>query len=107
MTATFSPINMPQPLMVTLNTDNTPSRVTINGQTVPVTAVLDSWRIDDEWWREEISRRYYLLALADGRTLTLFLDLRSSAWYTQRYSPGLQTAVHAAAAEPDQIALAS
>ena len=35
---------------------------------VSVIDVLDRWRIDDEWWRQEISRMYFRVALAEGRT---------------------------------------
>jgi hypothetical protein len=66
--------------------DGTPRAVVLKGRRVAVTDVLDSWRIDDEWWREEISRRYFRLVLADGRTLTVFLDLIAGNWYAQRYS---------------------
>ena len=80
----LSPVNRPRPVAVATDVDGTPCAVTLKGRGVAVTAVVDTWRIDDEWWREEISRRYYRLALADGRTLTVFLDLIAGDWYTQR-----------------------
>ena len=83
--AVLTPVNIPQPVGVLADETGTPSAVTVGSRRVAVTAVLDSWRIDDEWWREEISRRYYHLALADGRTLTVFLDLIAGGWYAQRY----------------------
>jgi hypothetical protein len=50
-----------------------------------VAAIHDSWRIDDEWWREEIARRYFVVELDDGRRLTLYHDLIADAWYAQPY----------------------
>jgi hypothetical protein len=85
-------LNLPRPLAVEADEAGVPRAVMLNERRIAVEAVLDSWRIDDEWWREEISRRYHHLALADGRALTVFLDLLTGAWYTQRYSAGLQTA---------------
>ncbi len=41
--------------------------------------------MDDEWWRDEISRLYYRLVLADGTTITVFEDLIAGGWYIQRY----------------------
>lgn len=50
-----------------------------------VTQIIDVWRIDDEWWREEIQRRYFLLELDDGSDASVFQDLVSGRWYEQRY----------------------
>lgn len=48
--------------------------------------VDDVWCVEDEWWRERpISRRYYRLALAGGRVLTLYHDRGGGAWYAQAY----------------------
>ena len=81
----LSPLNVPKPVEVLAGAAGAPRAVVLRGQRVAVTDVLDSWRIDDEWWRQEISRRYFRLALADGRTLTVFLDLIAGGWYAQRY----------------------
>ena len=81
----LSPLNLPRPLTVATGHGDTPVAVELDGRALTVTEVLDSWRIDDEWWREEISRRYYHLLLADGRTLTVFTDLIAGGWYAQRY----------------------
>jgi hypothetical protein len=78
-------LNVPKPIEILTDAAGTPRTVVLGRQRVAVTDVLDSWRIDDEWWREEISRRYFRLALADGRTLTVFLDLIAGTWYAQRY----------------------
>ena len=50
-----------------------------------VASVQDTWRIDDEWWREHpISRHYYSLILDDGRLLTVYHDLPGDRWFEQR-----------------------
>jgi hypothetical protein len=65
--------------------------VTLNGRRlratrVSVLQVQDTWRIDDEWWRERpVSRVYYALALEDGRTVTVYQDLVSMRWVRQEY----------------------
>ena len=47
--------------------------------------IQDSWRIDDEWWRDSpISRHYFTLLLHDGTLLTLYHDLIADAWFEQR-----------------------
>jgi len=58
----------------------------IRGQLCAVTAIRDTWRIDDEWWRTEISRRYFALELDGGNRRTVFQDLVTGAWYVQHYT---------------------
>lgn len=75
------PLNAPRPVRVVEASDGSP--VSINGH--QVARVVDRWRIDDEWWRESpISRMYYEVELADGRTWTGFRDLIGDGWYEQR-----------------------
>jgi hypothetical protein len=51
----------------------------------PVQAILDEWRIDDEWWRDTpIARWYYLVCLEDGSVLSLYHDLLADEWCEQR-----------------------
>ena len=88
----LSPLNPPRVVDVATDAAGLPCAVMLRGRWVAVAAVEDSWRIDDEWWREEISRRYYCLALADGRLLTVFVDLIGGGWYAQRYD-GLRSGV--------------
>ena len=45
--------------------------------------IVEIWQIDDEWWREKISRRYAILALQDGQMMTVFRDLVTGRWYLQ------------------------
>ena len=46
----------------------------------------ESWRIDDEWWRERpVSRVYYSVLLEDGRVVTVYRDMVSERWWQQAY----------------------
>ena len=87
----FVPLNMPRPIQVAVDDDGLPASVVRSGRRVAVTAIEDTWRIDDEWWRDEISRLYYQLELADGTTITVFEDLMKGGWYAQRYHPPATT----------------
>ncbi len=51
---------------------------------VGVEAVVDSWRIDDEWWRNPISRRYLDVVLTGGGHVIVFQDLVSGEWFLQK-----------------------
>jgi len=56
------------------------------GRRYAVEAVLERWRIDEEWWRPRpVSRLYYSLLLEDGRTVTVYRDLVSARWAKQAY----------------------
>jgi hypothetical protein len=59
--------------------------VLYRGVFTDVAAIHDTWRIDDEWWRDEIARRYFIVELQGGRRLTLYRDLVRDAWYAQTY----------------------
>ena len=64
-------VNEPQPVAVELNADGQPAAVKrqlrrSDGQeetAAVVETVLEMWRIDDEWWRKLISRRYFAVIL--------------------------------------------
>jgi len=48
-----------------------------------VETVLEMWRIDDEWWRQLISRRYFAVLLEGGARVVLFEDLVTHEWFMQ------------------------
>jgi hypothetical protein len=49
-----------------------------------VEAVIESWRIDDEWWRQSISRLYHDVMLEGGGHVVLFKDLATGDWFAQQ-----------------------
>jgi hypothetical protein len=51
--------------------------------TAVVEAILESWCIDDEWWRQVISRRYFEVFLEGGARVVLFEDLVTGEWFAQ------------------------
>ena len=79
-------LNRPRPLRVEAGEYGRPVAVWLAGRRCAVEAVLERWRIDDEWWRERpVSRVYYSLLLEDGRTTTVYRDLVSGQWARQKY----------------------
>jgi hypothetical protein len=63
-----------------------PTALRRNGRWLAVERVLDRWRTDDRWWTERpVSRRYYELLLADGRTVTVYHCMMSNHWAAQTY----------------------
>ncbi len=49
-----------------------------------VESVGEIWRVDDEWWRQPISRRYVDVVLEGGKHTVLFQDLITGQWWLQQ-----------------------
>ncbi len=84
-------LNVPRPVSVELNAADVPKKVWRSrdnggGQeetAAVVEAVLEMWRIDDEWWRHLISRRYFAVILEGGSRVVLFEDIVTHEWFMQ------------------------
>ena len=80
------PLNLPRPVEVTLDErSGLPHLLHERNRTREIERVQDAWQIDDEWWREPISRRYLQVVLRDGTLRTLFHDRISGRWFAQTY----------------------
>lgn len=78
-------LNQPHAIEVEADSNGLPRVLVQRGQRLKVEAIQDVWRIDDEWWRSTISRRYFLLTLESGIVRTVYQDLVNGAWHEQRY----------------------
>ncbi len=79
------PLYLPKEIEVVTNDSGEPAVVNWNNTRRKVAAILNVWRIDEEWWREEISRRYFRIELQNGLIMTVFHDLVAERWYRQKY----------------------
>jgi hypothetical protein len=78
------PLREPRPVDVEADEEGRPVAVTLSGRRLRVLQVQDTWRIDDEWWRERpVSRLYFSVALEDGRVVTVYRDLLQESWWHQ------------------------
>ena len=88
-------VNVPQPAVVELDAVGSPAKIEMrsaefgmrnNDMQEPVTieAVRETWRIDDEWWRVPIVRRYVEVIFEDGGRVVLFEDLSTGEWWIQK-----------------------
>ncbi len=80
-----TPLNTPSEVRVAADEYGNPVAVSIRNRQKRVARIRNVWRIDDEWWRQEIARRYYDLELSDASVITVFQDLTAGKWYRQRY----------------------
>ena len=101
------PLNLPQPVTVELDDAGLPSTITscYRPAALPpyhpeneaeqdaasesdtaeraVESILETWHVDDEWWREPISRRYVEVILEGGKHVVLYEDLNTNSWFMQ------------------------
>src|SRR5262245_51212578 len=79
------PLQTPRPIRVAADQRGRPTAVGLGTSRAltQVATIVDRWRIDDEWWRKEIVRRYFHLALESGRLVTVFHDLVEGGWFLQ------------------------
>ena len=84
-------VNEPRPVAVESDANGAPvvlrrSKDDGDGQeekAAVVETILESWRIDDEWWRQLISRCYFAVILEGGARVVLFEDLVTHEWFMQ------------------------
>jgi hypothetical protein len=80
-----TPLNVPRDIRVTADEDGNPVFVCVRNRQRRVARIRNVWRIDDDWWRQEIARRYFEVELSDTSVITSFQDLISGNWSQQRY----------------------
>ena len=78
-------LNQPAPVQVKTDQHGRPTAIRLERRWLQVREVLDTWRIDDEWWRPSpVSRLYCRVDLEGAGTVALFKDLMTNAWLRQR-----------------------
>jgi hypothetical protein len=77
------PLNQPRAVSVQTDENGVPVSVT----NYAVETFVETWRVEDEWWRPKaIDRRYWRLSLDDGRTVDIYHDAVRRRWYRQAYT---------------------
>jgi hypothetical protein len=79
-------LNLPSSVEVSLDEWGRPTEIVEDSAEgrKKVETVVEEWKIDDEWWRTPIHRRYVEVVLEGGAHVVLFEDLVSSEWFMQR-----------------------
>ena len=72
-------VNEPRQVTVEIDECRLPTAV----GTVRVESVNEVWRIDDEWWRQTISRQYFEVMMEGGKRMVLFQNLLNGEWFAQ------------------------
>ncbi len=82
------PLNQPRPVTVELDRKQLPLSLTEEGRAHEIIRILEVWRVDDEWWRKPLGRRYVEVILDNGNRQVLFEDIKTGEWFVHR--PGGQ-----------------
>lgn len=78
-------LNAPQRVQVELDEQRRPTVVKWPKKSAKrVESIGENWRMDDEWWRQPIVRRYVEVVLEGGGRVVLFEDLISGEWFVQK-----------------------
>ena len=84
------PLNVPERVVVTLDAAGRPVEVDrqkddrrASGVGKVIEAIGETWRVDDEWWRAPIVRRYFEVVVEGGGRMILFEDLTTHEWFAQ------------------------
>jgi hypothetical protein len=90
----MQPLNLPQAVVVETDVDGYPKLVgdkelrrsggAAERRTYEVETVMEVWRVDEEWWREPISRRCVEAVLKGGAHVVLYEDLITGDWFMQK-----------------------
>jgi hypothetical protein len=84
-------LNLPSPVEVGLDEWGRPTWVVeSDGESAGgrdgrrVETVVETWIVQDEWWRAPINRRYVEVVLEGGAHVVLFEDLTTGDWFLQK-----------------------
>jgi len=77
-------VNAPREVAVQVDEFGLPMTAGLpDGPTARIESVNETWRIDDEWWRQMISRQYFEVMMEGGKRVVLFQDLINGKWFAQ------------------------
>lgn len=76
-------LNLPRRVVVERDADGGWKALEDVGKRATIVETGEVWRVDDEWWRTPISRRYVEVVLEGGKHLMLFEDLTTGTWFAQ------------------------
>lgn len=77
------PLNQPRPVTVELDRKQLPLSLTEDGRMHEIIRILEVWRVDDEWWRKPLGRRYVEVVFDNGNRQVLFEDIKTGDWFVQ------------------------
>jgi hypothetical protein len=86
-TSTVHPLNLPKSILISSNpSTGFPLAIIWDDQRLVVHTVTDSWKVSDEWWRENpIERTYFIVEIEKLHLKMIFHDHVTKKWYMQNH----------------------
>lgn len=72
------------PIDVTTDVAGDPVRLRWRRWQVGVAAICNRWRVEEDWWRDEVARDYYKVEADDGTLCVIYRDRKDGSWHLQR-----------------------
>jgi hypothetical protein len=82
-TVRLRPLGLAAPLQGVADRNGEPIRFRNRGAVQEICQCMECWRVDDEWWRDPISRIYFQVVLGTGQSVILYHDLVRDQWFLQ------------------------
>jgi hypothetical protein len=61
-----------------------PLRLRMDGADHGEVGICNRWRVDDDWWREPVSRAYFKIVTRSGLLCVVFWDEVRGTWHLER-----------------------
>jgi hypothetical protein len=74
----------PREIEVKANLMGEPLSVTRNGRRERVAAIYERWRLEDEWWGEEVKREYFRVRTSAGVVCEIYRNILGKQWYLSK-----------------------
>ncbi|MDO8688679.1 MAG: hypothetical protein Q7R39_01465 [Dehalococcoidia bacterium] len=69
---------------VLINAEGAPASFVRRARRERVIDVYKRWRVNEDWWRQEIAREYFTVETSSGLVGVIFHDLVADCWYLAR-----------------------
>ncbi len=74
----------PQQIAVKTNDLGEPVAIYRGGRCDQVISISRRWRVNESWWRQEVSREYFQIETARGLVGEVYRNMLSGLWYLHR-----------------------
>lgn len=74
----------PKEIRVRTNASGVPVSLSRDGTREKVTAIYNDWKVGDQWWGEEVERRYFRVKTSKGLVCDIYHDIGTNNWYLSK-----------------------
>jgi hypothetical protein len=74
----------PQQIAVKTNDLGEPVAIYRASRRDRVISISRRWRVNESWWRQQVSREYFQIETARGLVAEVYRDMLSNSWYLHR-----------------------